>query len=206
MRTGRGRLGIGLVALVVAAAAAVAAIVVFVRPAAEHRDGFVPPPGRVPQIFDREYPFPSADYARAEHMRNTQLGWNELEEKLGWPVLRADQTFRLSQSSRVMPVPGPGVAPAEVTDYYHSPSGEIIRIFQSRRSNAESRVVESRGDRERVGGFEARVMAEHRSVRAWFETGASHRDLAIIAIVEAPDRETLVRFVESLSFGEDAAD
>jgi hypothetical protein len=207
MRAGRGRLAVGVLALVVAAAATVAAVVVFVRPAAEHRDGFAPPAGGVPRIFAPEYPFPGADFARAEHMRNSQLGWSELEDKLGWSVLRPDETtYRLSRSSRVMPVPGPGMAPPEVTDYYHSPSGEIIRIFQSRRSSVESRVVEARGLDEKIDGFEARVMEEHRSVRAWLETGASYRGVPIIAIIDAPDRETLVRFIESLSFGEGAAD
>jgi hypothetical protein len=138
-------------------------------------------------------------------LRHALLQWDELEEEMGWPLLRTEhEDFRHQPFWRA--VLSSGSVPY-VVDTYTTPNSDDVVLWQQAGPNDRSQQFDARGAiDERIGRFDTRVIDNERMLRARFATGALAGSVPVIAIVDAPDMETLVRFIESLSFGDDAAD
>jgi hypothetical protein len=144
--------------------------------------------------------------------QNSLLVTEELEANLGWAVLRPEMNDfrRIPFERRVSPF-GQAITPSSsfTDDYLESDNIGFDRKIRFTQRPGQPVDVDARGAiQERIGGFEVTVTEWQATarVRGRFLTGASHEGVPIVAVVEAPDRETLVRFIESLSFGNRAAD
>lgn len=142
--------------------------------------------------------------------RPTPPAYDDTETEVGWPLLRPSGTEFVLQSNvrwhvdlgwvrHRFFVGGPlaaGVWPPKQV-YLVQQVGEPVSVWRAGDPGASA---------ERIGDFATTLIDDGFTVRAWFKTGALAGDVPVIAIVDAPDRETLVRFIESLSFRNGAAD
>jgi hypothetical protein len=220
VRAGRGRLAVGVLALVVAAAATVAAVVLFVRPAAEHRDGFTTLPDEVAEYWWEDtqsapdHPWSMTTIGPLERTpAPTPRPLDEIEAEFGFALLRPNSAeFELARGNALLPpaqrVDETSALLARVRHWYAPSDGSRGRqvVLTQQRADEVPPTPLPFADTASIGEFTVFVFDERWPVRGRFETGASVSDGVVIAIVDAPDRETLVRFIESLSFGEGAAD
>jgi hypothetical protein len=127
----------------------------------------------------------------------------EFQAEVGWPLLRPSEEVDAS-SFAWAPSAETDAALERVRLRYDRVDrpGEGGVIFTQQLLHAVPPDPGPFASEESIGRFHTYVFTDGPTVRARFLTGTFVGQRPVVGVVEAPDRETLARFMTSLSFGE----